>query len=486
MQLHTKIRNILSPILSIAILIIGYPNLSAANGKDATTRATHYRIPTPKLFSSKNTKKVAKKKKQIKSPWKKNSTYNLLSAYKLALKNNPQFAINKYDSTGPEAARATLEGARGALLPMVMLTSTPVSYTKSGANFTGVSFTLNQTLLNFNQWYNYLFAKYSNKAALSSFVYAQQSTINQVAKAYFQILIDESQVSLQIQKVKSDKEIYKQTNERYKVGLTPITDVKQAESQYLVDQAALLQYKNNVIADKRALQALIKVYPENVAPLKKSIRYKLPQPNNVNTWITKSYNTSAQLKASQASFQASKENYKAQWSNRYLPSLNLKGAYGWADITGGGHIFKNKKASFYTGSLALNMNLINSPLTAAAKTAKISSINSRYLNTQTKRSLRETISLDFNNIQLYIQQINAYKKAVEAAEISYKAALAGYEVGTQTITTVQQQLTDLYQAKNQESDAKFYYILGWLQFKQDLGLLSVKDIINANNFLTKV
>ena len=447
-------------------------------------------IPKPKIF---NQKKISKKKstrktrKKISPNRPKEKTYNLLTVYKLALKNNPQFKINQYNSTGPAAALTNLKGAQGAFYPVIGLNSILASRSKSGNGSTSLGFQLDQTLLNFDYWYSYLAAKFSNKAALDNYINAQQTTIYQVAKAYYQILIDESQVLLQKQKVKSDKEIYNQTNQQYKVGLKPITDVKQAESTYLVDKADLLQYQNNVIADKRALQALIAVYPENIAQLKKVIRYTPPSPNNVDTWINKSYQLSPLLKATKNTFTASKENYKAQWSNRYLPTLGIEARYGWADLdTPGGQIFNNKKINDYAAALQLNMDLFNLPETANTQTQKVNSMNSRYLMQKTKRNLREQISLDFNDINLYIAQIKAYKKAVEAAKISYKAALAGYEVGTQTITTVQQQLTDLYTAKNQEADAKFYYILAWLQFKQDLGTLNINDIVLANNFLVKV
>ncbi|MCE2573514.1 TolC family protein [Motilimonas eburnea] len=85
-----------------------------------------------------------------------------------------------------------------------------------------------------------------------------------------------------------------------------------------------------------------------------------------------------------------------------------------------------------------------------------------------------------------ISTIQAYEQTVISSESALRATEAGFEVGTRTIVDVLDATRQLYQSKDQLSNARYDYILSMLNLKYAAGDLSEDDIANINAGLKPV
>ena len=301
---------------------------------------------------------------------------------------------------------------------------------------------------------------------------------------FLKLIKDNKTVVLQEQTVKENADLYNVSKLKFDVGLKPITDMKSAESQYIIAKTNLLSAQNTVIADKRNLQALINIYPQHLAPLKKNLKLLSPSPNQLDYWVQKAYKNNYDLKSQQFSLENKQKLYSASWAKRYLPIITLNGSINERNQDNNNEtIFSGDYSNYYSASINLSFNLLNKPLSSTVDRSKVTEQNQFYTLIQTKKNIQKETSDNFRNIQYWVSEIKAQQQAVASSELSYKAFLAGYKVGTKTITDVQNTLTQLSQSRLNEAKARYQYIIAWINFKQTVGTLSMTDIIKTNHLL---
>jgi outer membrane protein len=84
---------------------------------------------------------------------------------------------------------------------------------------------LTQNLLNFQAWYSYQGIKKSDQVAALTLAQAEQELIMRVSTAYFDVLRAQADLtSLQAEETAA-QQLLEQTQQRFDVGLIPITDV---------------------------------------------------------------------------------------------------------------------------------------------------------------------------------------------------------------------------------------------------------------------
>jgi outer membrane protein len=101
----------------------------------------------------------------------------------------------------------------------------------------------------------------------------------------------------------------------------------------------------------------------------------------------------------------------------------------------------------------------------------------------TLRALVASVRQDYLNVVADSQSVKAYQQSVISGQASLAQYQAQYKVGTQTLTAVLQQVQNLYQAKQNYSQAQYKYITDLLQLKLDAGTLSVTDVQDLNQWL---
>src|SRR5215469_4766837 len=171
---------------------------------------------------------------------------DLLDAYREARANDPVL------SQAQATRLATGEGvtqARAVMLPQLN-GSFGVTQQSTGANLTNgtiqgqghsrtrsLSATLDQSIVDLSQWANLSAARSQASSQDATYDAALQALYVRVTTAYFGVLT--SQDALVFAKANEDayKEAYDQADQRFKVGLSAVTDVYQAKSYYELAKA---------------------------------------------------------------------------------------------------------------------------------------------------------------------------------------------------------------------------------------------------------
>src|SRR5690606_36399322 len=167
---------------------------------------------------------------------------SLLDIYQLALENDAQL---KADTAAYEAGLQNRAIGRAGLLPQVVATA---SYADSDSDITNKinaaqsgkidttqtcwGLSLQQPLFDMAAWYNYQQGRKQSDLAVAQFGADQQSLIVRVAQAYFNVLraIDTLEATLSEEDALAHQ--LEQTQQRFEVGLTAITEVHEAQAAH--------------------------------------------------------------------------------------------------------------------------------------------------------------------------------------------------------------------------------------------------------------
>ena len=194
---------------------------------------------------------------------------DLFDILQLALDNDP---VLRQAEASYRSNRETMIQTRSALLPNLgagggtsRLTSGPTSNIyrnvtnpmtgesmrvlvqrehsfSNGVNNHNWGISLNQSVLNLANWYNFQSARATNRAAAVNLAAQEQELIMRVATAYFDVLRALDLLEVNIQEEEAAQRSFEQTSQREEVGLVAITDVYDAQAAYdLARNTTILQ-----------------------------------------------------------------------------------------------------------------------------------------------------------------------------------------------------------------------------------------------------
>ena len=184
---------------------------------------------------------------------------DLSAVYDLAVANDAQVAAaratREADSYGPKVAR-------GGLLPQAELTynwakgdtdspSLDDSYT---ANTLELSASM--PLFNLNSWYSYKAAQSVDGVAGLTLKMAEQELILRTADAYFGILRAQDNLAAAEAELESVEQSLEQVRQRYEVGLSPVTELNEAQAAYDLSYVNLLDMQASLEISYDTTQSL--------------------------------------------------------------------------------------------------------------------------------------------------------------------------------------------------------------------------------------
>ncbi|MDH3343027.1 MAG: TolC family protein [Gammaproteobacteria bacterium] len=242
---------------------------------------------------------------------------DLLQSLKLAQENDTvlQAARAEYLASIESESQST-----AALLPNLSLnfftqknstetTNSTGSFTDSSSDFSsnGYKISLTQTLYN-QQLFDAMDASEATGAqALAQYEAAKQTLILRLAQAYFSVLAAQDNVAFAEAEKKANKRLLKQNQERFKVGLIAITDVKEAQAKYDSAIAQAIVASNELSNQHEALWFIISQRPESLNKLQDSIALNFPELNDIKDWQDNALSNNLLLRAANYAMQAAKE-----------------------------------------------------------------------------------------------------------------------------------------------------------------------------------
>ncbi|HET7663410.1 MAG TPA: TolC family outer membrane protein [Rhodanobacteraceae bacterium] len=427
---------------------------------------------------------------------------DLLDAYQQALANDPVLAqqVAQRNST-----KENVPLSRAQLLPHLSAglsfqqtsgnsgfgnngicqdtTGQPVACPDYGhSRSRNASIQLTQTVLDFSKYANLSAAHAQADSADAQYQAALQNLIVRVTTAYFDVLTAKDQVNFAKANLDSLKRQYNQAEQRFKVGLSAITDVQDAKAHYDTAQANLIVAQNALNDSREALTQITGQPVSDLEELTDKLPMTPPTPNQLSTWVDQARLNNPNILAQQYNVESAEHSITAARDAR-LPTIDASVSYGK-----GATWYQNGPYRSQPGNTTIGLTL-NVPIFAGGAThAQIKQSiyqrdSAQAALTQQRRLVVRNTRNYFRSVTSGISQVEAARQAVISSESALKATKAGFLVGTQTITQVLFAQGTLLQSQQQYSQARHQFILNKLLLEQAAGSLNVKDLKLVNALL---
>lgn len=417
---------------------------------------------------------------------------NLMQVYQQARLSNPDLRKSAADR---DAAFEKINEARSPLLPQLGL-GADYSYTngfrdQNGVNTSGTSasLSLTQTIFDMSKWRALTLQEKSAGIQDVTYQTDQQTLILNTATAYFNVLNAIDSLSYTEAQKQATYRQLDQTTQRFNVGLVAITDVQNARAQYDTILANEVTARNNL---DNAVEQLRQVtgndYP-SLASLNVDT-FKTNKPDAVNNLLKEAEKRNLSLLQARLNQDLAREQIRYAETG-HMPTVGLTASTGVSDTSYSGSKTNNAQyddSNVGQNKIGLSFSLPlyqGGQVNSQVKQAQYSFVGASEQLESAHRSVVQNVRSSFNNVNASISTINAYKQAVVSAQSSLDANEAGYSVGTRTIVDVLNATTDLYNAKQQLSNARYNYLINQLNIKQALGTLNEQDLVSLNANLGK-
>ncbi len=414
------------------------------------------------------------------------AAFDLKNAYDLALTHDIQFQI---ETSNLVAAKATLPQAQSAFKPQLAAqakgsyfdsdNSTNTSFSNASI---GASLTYSQVIYNQQNSASSEAAQAKIEQAKQALNSARDDLIIRTAEAYFNILSAQDNLEFALIEQKAIARQLEQAEKRFEVGLTAITDVKEAEAKFDTSVAQALAAQNQLDINRQSLELITGPIPaRKLSSLNSSLLLATPQPSDSQYWMDQAMLNNASVLAAQANLAIVAANRK-KVASADSATITAAGSYG---TTQSDHSITNDNtANDLNFSITLNVPLytggLNSALVAEQEanyqSAKNTVLLQKRIAAQQARSLYLTIVSG-------ISQIKALKQASNSSQTALEATNAGFEVGTRTSVDVLTSINETYRSKRDVSSARYDYLLNILKLKQAVGQLSLNDINLTNTYI---
>jgi outer membrane protein len=322
--------------------------------------------------------------------------------------------------------------------------------------------------------------------AVADLEIAKQDTIVRVAKAYFDVLTAIDTLETAGAEKKAIGKQLEQSKERFNVGLSAITDVKEQQASYDIATADEIIAINDLSNKQEALRFIINVYPENLEVAREDMPLVVPEPMDINAWTEKSLESNFSMISAKYAVENAQYAYDGSKGGHY-PTLSLNAAYAVDNTDDRNFSGITLPASVNTdASVMLNLNvpLYSGGYTSSNVRQKLSELDqAKALQEQAKRRTVGLSRSAYLSLEADIAQVKARKQAVISTQTSLDATLAGYEAGTRTTVDVLLSQRQLYSSQRDYSIARYTYLTDSLVLKQVAGILTPADVDEINKWL---
>ncbi|BFM09091.1 TolC family outer membrane protein [Halioxenophilus aromaticivorans] len=416
---------------------------------------------------------------------------DLNEVYQQALENEHQL---KADQAAYKAALQSRKLGLAGLLPQISATAeyadTDIE-TRQINNFDtlpqtveipvrGTTYTvsLTQPIFDLGAWFDYRQGINVSKQGAAQYAADQQSFIVRVANAYFDVLRAADVLDNAIAQEKALKHQLEQTQQRFEVGLTAITDVHNAQATYDSARAETLGNQATLGAAYDALEVITGSIHEEVSALSDSFPVTEPTPANRDQWVDFALENNNQLKTAKLASEAARQAARAA-SADHLPTVSAR--LSEQDDRNYEGQFDGANSGF---AVSVNLPIFSGGgVSASRRQASAQHIQAQETYLQTKREIIQSARTRHLGVITDVATVAARKQAIISSESSLEATQAGYEVGTRDFVDVLNAQQGVYQARADYYNALYNYIINTLELKQTAGTLAPEDVVELNQWL---
>ncbi|MDF1782471.1 MAG: TolC family outer membrane protein [Alcanivoracaceae bacterium] len=345
-----------------------------------------------------------------------------------------------------------------------------------------------QPLFRVDTWYEYQRSKAVTSAAEASFTAARQQFLLRVTEQYMNVLRTRENLTTAYAEERALKRQLEQTNERYKVGLVPITDVNEAQAAYDLSRVGLIVGQSDFQIARDQLEALTGKRWDSIDGLKTELPMAGPEPSEPEPWVEQAQANNPQVVSARFNAETAKAVSK-QGLGAQMPSVNLIGQYQHkhtldldTNQLSVNSIELGSESNYYGVQVSMPIftgGSVNSKRKQAALNYQATEEQYKLVwrdTGQQTRSLHRVVEAD-------VLRVQARRQALVSAQSALKATESGYSVGTRNVVDVVIAQRNMYSAQRDYAGARYDYILDSLRLKAAAGILNEEDLGEVNGWL---
>ncbi|HET6430753.1 TolC family outer membrane protein [Dyella sp.] len=346
-----------------------------------------------------------------------------------------------------------------------------------------ISGNLSQTVLDLSKIADLRAAHSQANAQDALYQAALQELFVRVSTAYFNVLTSQDQLAYAKANEDAFKQQYEQSDQRFKVGLSAITDVYQAKSYYESAKAQTIAAQNTLDDAREALTQITGKPTGDLKQLRNDLPMTPPVPNDQQAWVDQALQNNPNILSQKYSVAAAEHSINAARAG-HLPTINANVSYGKSATWYQNSNLHFRNPSSTTIGLTLSVPIFEGGATQSRVRQSIYQRDAAEDSLESQRRLvtRDTLNY-YRSVLSGISQVEAAQAAVEAGQKALDATRAGFGVGTKTILDVLTSIQTLTQSESQYSQARHQFILDKLLLKQSTGTADIKDIEAINALL---
>ncbi len=423
---------------------------------------------------------------------------NLLQIYQLAQCND---TVIQAAREGFLAAQELCPQARALFFPIINATGSGTSYNKVyNANSVTISnitiplitnkfrysqaiiaLNLSQPIFYYQQWVELSKANEQVKQANAIYAASEQDLIMRTVQCYFNVLRAIDNLKFAKAQRKSFAEFLNQTNQGYKAGISPITDVQIAKAKYDSAYAIEIAAENNLANQKEFLEEITGEKIEQFTPLMNHLHLENPEPCDIELWVDKALEQNYNLQAARFMVEAARDEIRLHRAG-HLPTLNINGSV--IRSTSANDLFQTpKNTNAYIGlQVAMPIFSGNSVVSKTRQAVHLYEQARKQMETiyrQVKSSTRQA----YLGVQTQMNQVAASKQAIVSNKAALEAADQSFKAGIRTIVDVLNAESDFIKSQQDYSNARYDYIVQSILLKQAAGTLCPEDVYHINELL---
>lgn len=424
---------------------------------------------------------------------------DLMQVYGLALRGDPQLLA---EAASRQAVGELGDQAHARFLPQLGL-GADVGYTwqdvsssgqtdgKSNFDNRGYTLSITQPIYHQENFVQQAQANIAIEGATASYQVAEQALIVRVAERYFDVLGRQDDVTFAIAEREAIARQLDQTQQRFDVGISTITDVIESQAAYDLANASVISAQNELANSGERLRETAGKYIDMLAALKAETPLVTPEPTNINDWSDVALAQNPSLLVSRSEVENAGQTIELQKSEHY-PSLDLVGQKGYS-YQGDTGVNSNGFANISSGSrstdqetLSLQFNLpidVSGAVRSRTREASYRLDQSMQNEEQQRRAVMRLTREAYNSVMSGISRVKALKQAVVSNEKALESTTAGYDVGTRTTVDVLNVRRDLFSARRDYAQSRYDYIVNTLRLKQAAGTVGIDDLAIINEWL---
>lgn len=424
------------------------------------------------------------------------SSDDLLSVYEEALEKDPNYNLNKADL---QLNKEYLNQARSALGPRLNLSGSSnwneyyqEKELQNDYNTFSYNLNLSQPIFRLDSWFQSRRAKKNLDAAEARFAYQQQDLIIRVTRAYFNILSARSSLKTAQATEKALENQFQQIVQRFNLGSASKIELAEAKAAFNRSTSDRVLAEGNLDISFEEINSIVGREVTLVAPLSDEMKLSIPD-GNLELIVKNGIDNNFLIKEAASRLLASKSNTRSKTAN-YLPKIDANAnanrrtskqyTFDGLDSDLDLPFFIPQETENRNFSVQFSLPLFTSGLNSSQRRqALLEEVKSEEQVILIQRNITQQIRSLHSAIRTSKLNVESLEASLESTKDALDATRLGYELNSRNLIDLLQAERSFSDVQNRLSQAKYSYIVTYLQFKQATGILDPDDLLEINENL---